>query len=66
MYTYTQRRDVLLYECFAGRVMADGRVFIGEAGTDESCRRRIDPTRTGMLIDKIGKIGSQLSILLCQ
>ncbi|XP_043225556.1 uncharacterized protein LOC122383317 [Amphibalanus amphitrite] len=53
MYTYTQRRDVLLYECFAGRVMADGRVFIGEAGTDESCRRRIDPTRTGMLIDQI-------------
>ena len=55
MYTYTQRRDVLSYECFAGRVMADGRVYIGEAGTDDSCRRRIDPTRMGMLINKIGK-----------
>ncbi|XP_037071136.1 uncharacterized protein LOC119092270 [Pollicipes pollicipes] len=50
LYTYTQRRDALSYECFVGRVMADGRVFIGEAGTDEGCRRRVDPTRTGMLI----------------
>ena len=65
MYTYTQRRDVLSYECFAGRVMADGRVYIGEAGTDDSCRRRIDPTRMGMLINKIGKTYLHLEGHLC-
>ncbi|XP_037088195.1 uncharacterized protein LOC119108672 isoform X2 [Pollicipes pollicipes] len=61
MYTYTQRRDVLSYECFAGRVMADGRVFIGEAGTDESCQRRVDPTRTGMLITKTASCYNTIS-----
>ncbi|XP_043225565.1 uncharacterized protein LOC122383321 [Amphibalanus amphitrite] len=64
MYTYTQRRDVLSYECFAGRVMADGRVFIGEAGTDDSCRRRIDPTRTGMLINRIDTCNSDINTLI--
>ena len=55
LYTYTQRLDALSYECFAGRVMPDGRVFIGDAGTQQGCRRAVDPATSGMLIKSIGR-----------
>ncbi|XP_043223273.1 uncharacterized protein LOC122382250 isoform X2 [Amphibalanus amphitrite] len=50
LYTYTQRLDALTYECFAGRVLPDGRVFIGDASTETGCRRHVDPATSGMLI----------------
>lgn len=64
MYTYTQRLDVLSYECFVGRILADGRVQIQEAGIDDRCRRRLDPARTGMVIAQKGAPETARPVLL--
>ena len=59
LYTYTQRLDALSYECFAGRVLPDGRVFIGDAGTEQGCRRHVDPATSGMLIRRTGELSRE-------
>ncbi|KAK8745086.1 hypothetical protein OTU49_000454 [Cherax quadricarinatus] len=46
MYTYTHRRDVDTYECFAGVVVNTNEIFIIEAGT--SCKRGLQPLAYGM------------------
>lgn len=46
MYTYTHRRDVDTYECFAGVVVNVNEIFIIEAGT--SCQRGLQPLAYGM------------------
>ncbi|KAG7157070.1 hypothetical protein Hamer_G019296 [Homarus americanus] len=46
MYTYTHRRDVDTYECFAGVVVSPNEIFIIEAGT--SCKRGLQPLAYGM------------------
>ena len=34
--------------------MPDGRVFIGDASSEQGCRRGVDPARSGMLISRTG------------
>ncbi|XP_063845972.1 uncharacterized protein LOC135091863 isoform X2 [Scylla paramamosain] len=46
MYTFTHRRDVDTYECFAGVVVNPNEIFIIEAGT--SCQRGLQPLAHGM------------------
>ncbi|XP_047477451.1 uncharacterized protein LOC125031053 [Penaeus chinensis] len=46
MYTFTHRRDVNIYECFAGVVVSNNEIFIIEAGT--SCQRGLQPLAYGM------------------
>ncbi|XP_069983696.1 uncharacterized protein [Penaeus vannamei] len=46
MYTFTHRRDVNIYECFAGVVVSSNEIFIIEAGT--SCQRGLQPLAYGM------------------
>ncbi|EFX85663.1 hypothetical protein DAPPUDRAFT_313799 [Daphnia pulex] len=49
-YTYTERRDVLGYECFVGVIINDGELFIKEAG--EHCQRDVEPLRMGMKVTR--------------
>jgi hypothetical protein len=49
-YTYTERRDVLGYECFVGVIINDGELFIKEAG--EHCQRDVEPLRLGMKVTR--------------
>ncbi|XP_063596545.1 uncharacterized protein LOC134773284 [Penaeus indicus] len=46
MYTFTHRRDVNIYECFAGVVVSSNEIYIIEAGT--SCQRGLQPLAYGM------------------
>ncbi|CAL4076482.1 unnamed protein product [Meganyctiphanes norvegica] len=48
MYTYTHRRDVNTYECFAGVVVNNQEIFIIEAGV--SCQRGLQPLSQGMKV----------------
>lgn len=50
-YTYTERRDVTGYECFAGVMMSD-EVLIMEAGIN--CGRGLSPMTNGMKLLKQG------------
>lgn len=52
-YTYTERRDVLGYECFVGVIINDGELFIKEAG--EHCQRDVEPLRLGMKVTRQGR-----------
>lgn len=52
-YTYTERRDVLGYECFVGVIINDGELFIKEAG--EHCQRDVEPLSLGMKVTRQGK-----------
>lgn len=53
LYTYTQRRDMPGYQCFTGKLMAEGdEVYITEAG--QNCVRGENPLETGMKITKQG------------
>ena len=53
MYTFTHRRDVDTYECFAGVVVNPNEIFIIEAGT--SCQRGLQPLAHGMKLVRQGK-----------
>jgi hypothetical protein len=60
LYTYTQRRDMPGYQCFTGKLMADGNeVYITEAG--QNCVRGNDPLVIGMKITKQGEDSSSFS-----
>nr|CAG4644049.1 EOG090X081J [Lepidurus arcticus] len=49
-YTFTQRRDVIGYECFAGVIVTDGELVIKEAG--ENCLRDVEPMKMGMKLTR--------------
>uniref|UniRef100_A0A1B6CK21 Uncharacterized protein n=1 Tax=Clastoptera arizonana TaxID=38151 RepID=A0A1B6CK21_9HEMI len=49
-YTYTQRKDINLYECFVGKIISSNEIYIKEAG--EHCERGIDPLKLGMKLMK--------------
>lgn len=51
-YTYTQRKDIGIYECFVGSIVSHNEIYIKEAG--EHCGRGIDPFRTGMKLQSKG------------
>lgn len=53
MYTFTHRRDVDTYECFAGVVVNANEIFIIEAGT--SCERGLQPLAFGMKLVRQGE-----------
>jgi hypothetical protein len=52
IFSYTQRRDVLGYECFVGVVTSDGSIYIKEAAVN--CLRGQDPLRNGMQLVQTG------------
>lgn len=52
-YTYTQRKDIGIYECFVGSIVSHNEIYIKEAG--EHCGRGIDPFRSGMKLQSKGK-----------
>ena len=52
MYTFTHRKDVDTYECFAGNVISSSEVYIIEAGI--SCSRGLEPLKYGMKLVKQG------------
>ncbi len=51
-YTYTERQDILGYECFVGVVINDAELFIKEAG--ENCQRDVEPLKLGMKLSRQG------------
>lgn len=57
-YTYTERRDVLGYECFVGVIISEGELFIKEAG--EHCQRDVEPLRLGMKLTRQGNLCTDL------
>ena len=56
-YTYTERTDVLGYECFVGLIISDSELFIKEAG--EHCQRDVEPLKLGMKLSRQGNVGSR-------
>jgi len=50
LYTYTERTDVLGYECFVGLIISDSELFIKEAG--EHCQRDVEPLKMGMKLSR--------------
>jgi len=50
LYTYTERTDVLGYECFVGLIISDSELFIKEAG--EHCQRDVQPLLLGMKLSR--------------
>ncbi|GAB0096103.1 uncharacterized protein DMENIID0001_115700 [Sergentomyia squamirostris] len=52
LYAFTYRRDINIFECFVGAMMAEKTIFIKEAG--ENCQRNLNPHRYGMELNKIG------------
>ena len=58
IYTYTERRDMIGYECFVGVVTAKGDLYLREAGVN--CERGKEPLRFGMRMTQVSKCyGSQ-------
>ena len=53
MYTYTERRDILGYECFVGAIISESELFIKEAG--EHCQRDVEPLKLGMKLVRQGR-----------
>ena len=53
IYTYTERRDMIGYECFVGLVTAKGDLFIREAGNN--CERGQEPLKYGMRLAQVSK-----------
>ncbi|XP_075218915.1 uncharacterized protein LOC142323319 isoform X2 [Lycorma delicatula] len=50
-YTYTQRKDIGIYECFVGSIVSNNEIYIKEAG--EHCERDVDPLHLGMKLSRI-------------
>ena len=61
-YTYTHRKDVNTYECFAGVIVSPREAYIMEAG--ESCTRGLQPLAHGMKLVKKGKFLSKIYYLV--
>ena len=53
IYTYTERRDMIGYECFVGLVTAKGDIYLREAGTN--CERGQEPLKDGMRLTQVSK-----------
>ena len=53
IYTYTERRDMIGYECFVGLITAKGDIHLREAG--HNCERGQDPLREGMRLTQVSK-----------
>ena len=63
IYTYTERRDMIGYECFVGVVTAKGDLYLREAGVN--CERGKEPLKHGMKMSQVSKCyGSQHPRLL--
>ena len=53
IYTYTERRDMIGYECFVGLVTAKGDIYLREAGNN--CERGQEPLKYGMRLSQVSK-----------
>ncbi len=53
IYTYTERRDMIGYECFVGLVTAKGDIYLREAG--HNCERGQEPLTHGMRLSQVSK-----------
>ena len=53
MYTYTERRDMIGYECFVGLITAKGDIYLREAGNN--CERGQEPLRYGMRMSRVAQ-----------
>lgn len=53
IYTYTERRDMIGYECFVGLVTAKGDIYLREAGSN--CERGQEPLKYGMRLTQVSK-----------
>ena len=57
MYTYTERRDMIGYECFVGLITAKGDIYLREAGNN--CERGQEPLKYGMRLSQVSKCYGQ-------
>ena len=53
IYTYTERRDMIGYECFVGVLTAKGDIYLLEAG--QNCERGHEPMKSGMRLTQVSK-----------
>ena len=53
IYTYTERRDMIGYECFVGLLTAKGDIHLREAGNN--CERGHEPLNLGMKLTQVSK-----------
>ncbi len=53
IYTYTERRDMIGYECFVGLITAKGDIYLREAGNN--CERGQEPLKYGMRLSQVSK-----------
>ena len=53
IYTYTERRDLIGYECFVGLITQKGDIFLKEAGNN--CERGQEPLKYGMRLTQVSK-----------
>ena len=53
IYTYTERRDQIGYECFVGLITQKGDIFLKEAGNN--CERGQEPLKYGMRLTQVSK-----------
>lgn len=53
IYTYTERRDMIGYECFVGVLTAKGDIYLLEAG--QNCERGHEPMKYGMRLTQVAK-----------
>ena len=53
IYTYTERRDLIGYECFVGLITAKGDIYLREAG--HNCERGQEPLKYGMRLTQVSK-----------
>ena len=53
IYTYTERRDMIGYECFVGVLTAKGDIYLLEAG--QNCERGHEPMKRGMRLTQVSK-----------
>lgn len=53
IYTYTERRDLIGYECFVGLITAKGDIYLREAG--HNCERGQEPLKYGMRLSQVSK-----------
>ena len=53
IYTYTERRDLIGYECFVGLITKKGDIYLKEAGNN--CERGQEPLKYGMRLTQVSK-----------
>ena len=53
IYTYTERRDLIGYECFVGLITKKGDIYLKEAGNN--CERSLEPLKYGMRLTQVSK-----------